>query len=322
MNDELAKQNDDLAKLNDWTRLSQGDRHNRIARAIKNQDTEQMQEMLAAFIRHDSEAGFKTSDHTITSYTKALQLLIEYQGDHALHKTDESDAKGFRAWLQSELADKSVDSYITGARRVYDGLQWCGFRTDTENPFRNISTTDKTDAGQKADPYSTEELNALLDVADARDQVIFLLAADGGLRLAEICALQWRDVDRTNKEIRIREGKGRKSRSVHATNRLLDALGAFREEEDPNDEDPIISVSRRRVQQILEQRCNRADVRCRGIHNLRHTCGTRLYEETRDLQVVAKHLGHSSTKTAEIYAHLADSDYREAVDALDSNGVK
>jgi integrase len=76
------------------------------------------------------------------------------------------------------------------------------------------------------------------------------------------------------------------------------------------------------VQQILEQRCNRADVRCRGIHNLRHTCGTRLYEETRDLQVVAKHLGHSSTKTAEIYAHLADSDYREAVDALDSNGVK
>ncbi len=316
---ELQKRSNELETLKDWTRLPEENRKKRIARAIKEEDKETLLSMLEAYIKHDSDAGLKTSDHTVTTYRKALNLLIEQRGNLAVHKTNETDAKEFRAWLQSELSDKSVDTYITGARRAIDALAWCGYRKDRENPFEGIGTTDKTSGGDKADPYSKEELNKLLEIADTRDRVIILLAADGGLRLAEITDLTWKDIDWTNQEIRIRSGKGRKARTVAATERLLSALEDWKEE---NDQEEVINVSRRRVQQIIDQRCNRADVRSRGIHNLRHTCGTRLYEETRDLQVVARHLGHSSTKTAEIYAHLADTDYVEAVNALDNNGVK
>ena len=53
------------------------------------------------------------------------------------------------------------------------------------------------------------------------------------------------------------------------------------------------------------------------IHSLRHSAGTRLYEATRDIQVIARHLRHAQVQTASIYAHLADKDYHAAVDKLE-----
>ena len=39
-------------------------------------------------------------------------------------------------------------------------------------------------------------------------------------------------------------------------------------------------------------------------HCLRHTCGTLLYEKTKDIYAVSKFMGHSNiTTTAKIYVH-------------------
>ena len=59
----------------------------------------------------------------------------------------------------------------------------------------------------------------------------------------------------------------------------------------------------------------------RGFHALRHSCGTRLYEATKDLLVVQRHLRHSSARTTELYAHLAEGDYHDAIGLLEDNGL-
>jgi len=43
-------------------------------------------------------------------------------------------------------------------------------------------------------------------------------------------------------------------------------------------------------------------------HTLRHTFGTDLYRETKNLRMVQKSLGHSHISTAEIYTHIVDDE--------------
>jgi len=49
------------------------------------------------------------------------------------------------------------------------------------------------------------------------------------------------------------------------------------------------------------------------VHALRHTAGTRLYQEQRDLALMAAHRGHAGVDTARIYAKLAADDVERAV---------
>jgi len=67
--------------------------------------------------------------------------------------------------------------------------------------------------------------------------------------------------------------------------------------------------------------CSRAEVRPRRFHDLRHSCGTRLYQVTRDLLVVQRHLRHSSARTSEVYAHLAEGDYQKAIVGGETNAA-
>ena len=54
------------------------------------------------------------------------------------------------------------------------------------------------------------------------------------------------------------------------------------------------------------------------IHALRHSAGTRLYEATGDIYMVAHHLRHSAVQTAAVYAKMADQSYRDAVAEMES----
>ena len=48
-------------------------------------------------------------------------------------------------------------------------------------------------------------------------------------------------------------------------------------------------------------------------HNLRHGFATQLYEDTRDLLLVSKQLGHKSVKTTERYVRAPDDRAAEAI---------
>ena len=48
-----------------------------------------------------------------------------------------------------------------------------------------------------------------------------------------------------------------------------------------------------------------------GLHALRHSAGTNLLRSGRSLQDVARHLGHASVATAEIYAKWADDSLKK-----------
>jgi len=251
-------------------------------------------------------------------------LLSWCEAGHAegrlAHQLTREDAAAFRLWLAqaggrdgTPLAPASTNARLAAVRQFSEALLWAGL-TDA-NAFGKLrNVRDPQDPASKRDPFEAEELARLLAAAEAdpRRRVLVLLAADGGLRLAEAAGLTWADVNLARGRLTV-EGKGAKVRVVALSPRLAQALADL----GPGEEGQrVLGVNPRRVQAIFAGLCERAGVERRGYHALRHSAATRLYRATGDLHVVARHLGHASLDTTRLYARMDEARYAEAVGAL------
>lgn len=163
-----------------------------------------------------------------------------------------------------------------------------------------------------------------------RDWAIVDVALSAGLRASEIGHLTIKDIHIGKGEgaLFVQNGKGHKSRLVligdklkrHLKEYLLwkKRVGEFTEPDD------YLFVSERSPQMglsALEKRFKHW-IRAAGlktqysIHSARHTYGTMLYRATKDLRMVQKQLGHSSSQVTEVYADVLNEDVEKAVNAL------
>ena len=189
------------------------------------------------------------------------------------------------------------------------------------------------------DVFSPEEVWALVRAAvSEQDAAIFLTAAFTGLRLGELIALHWRDVDFAGSVLRVRASyavgaltapKSGKVRSVPLAPDVAQALvrlaerGWFAGEDDlvfPGEVGGFLdgSALRRRYKDALK----RADLRALRFHDLRHTFGTRMIAKA-DIRRVQEWMGHADIQTTMRYLHYAphEEDARLVAEAFQTDVV-
>jgi len=168
--------------------------------------------------------------------------------------------------------------------------------------------------GQRSLPkvYSPGEVESLLKAPSFPPHRLVLMTAYAcGLRLSEIRDLRRQDLDFDRGLLWVRRGKGGKDRAVMLDPGLAERLKAFTESKEGAAHVFTSSFSgkpysRRTIEMIYHNACKKAGIRARGgIHCLRHSFATHLLEQGTDLRSIQVLLGHSSSRTTEIYTHVS-----------------
>jgi site-specific recombinase XerD len=158
--------------------------------------------------------------------------------------------------------------------------------------------------------YTQDEIWELIaGTANIKHRILISLAYGCGLRVSEIVGLRVQDFYQSWSMLRIR-GKGSKDRIVPVDSGIGKILSAITQDRDAylfpgQSEGPQIST--RTAEKILWHACNRSGIRYRSIHKLRHSFATHLLEAGNDIHIIQRLLGHSSTKTTEIYSHVSNA---------------
>jgi len=126
------------------------------------------------------------------------------------------------------------------------------------------------------------------------------------MRVSEVCDLKIEDIDSKRMLIHIRNGKGRKDRIVPLTQTVLDLLRQHHKLEKPT---IYVFNGQNKGDKYTSRSCNQIVKKYLGkdyhFHLLRHSNATAMLEAGTDLRYIQSHLGHSSSRTTEIYTHVS-----------------
>jgi integrase len=190
------------------------------------------------------------------------------------------------------------------------------------------------------DVFTKEELDLFLGTCESdypQYYPFFLMAARTGMRLGELLALKWEDVDLENGFIWVRRSyrrgrftrpKNGKSRKVEMSDQLKDVLksqlkGRFREVSEfvhqNNDNIMAQNFIRREYFRIIKK----AKIRKIKLHGLRHAFCTHLLSAGVSPYYVSQQAGHSSISiTCDVYGSWVTTDENRHVNLLDSQHPK
>lgn len=274
-------------------------------------------------------AGGTPTEDTLKHYNTEIDNFLIWCSENnynELKDIDEQTAFQYLDYLnKQEYSAASVNLKICAARTYYHvaiKLKQCD-----ENPFADVKPKKPSYDDTDFDFLTVEDLHEICDSITARtdptakrDLAIVMLMAVEGLRTVEIHRMSDNDINWTRKSILI-HGKGKDS-YIYPCQDTFEILEQYIK----NRPDPIKDnfgtptfigfspkffgqrISRNGIRWSINHILLAVDKKKKGssCHTLRHSCGTNLYNETKDLRLVQETLRHSDPQTAARYAHITE----------------
>jgi integrase/recombinase XerC len=255
----------------------------------------------------------RMSPHTLDAYRRDLTALAQWADAQQLDLVG-LQTESLRAFIAAEhrrkLSPKSLQRRLSACRSFYGWLLKHGrIEASPAAAIRAPKAPRKLPQVLDAD-----EVKVLVEVpTDAplglRDRALLELFYSSGLRLGELCALHWRDLDLDDGLVTVL-GKGGKQRSVPLGSFARAALAEWRASTGAANDSPVFPgrngpITPRAVQYRLGQLALRQGLSKRvHPHMLRHSFASHILESSGDLRGVQELLGHADIATTQIYTHL------------------
>ncbi len=263
-----------------------------------------------------SEKGL--SLHTQRNYKQQLETMAQYLISVGVKDWRQVDAAWVRQLaskgMRSGMKESSLATRLSSLRSFFDFLVLRGEMS--ANPAKGVSAPRKKRPLPKN--LDVDEMAQLLEVdyddpLSIRDRAIMELMYGSGLRLAELVAIDVKDVNFAAGEIRV-IGKGNKERvapfSGHSKEWLNNWLKIRSQMANSDEKGLFVSkqgnrISHRNVQKRMAEWGQKQAVPSHiSPHKLRHSFATHVLESSNNLRAVQELLGHENISTTQIYTHL------------------
>jgi site-specific recombinase XerD len=256
------------------------------------------------------------ANSTVRTYVGFFEMFINHYKDRELHSLDETDIRAFlQKLIQQEKSNSYINQAVNAIKFYYEVV------LGMPNRFYEIERPRREYKLPKV--ISKEEVLAIINnTKNIKHRCIVELLYGSGLRRSELLNLKIEDVDSNRMLLQVRASKGKKDRQTLLSQTALLDLRLYYKEwrpkqylfEGPNNK----RYSGESVLKIVKEAACRACLRTRITpHVLRHSFATHLLESGVDLRQIQVLLGHSSTKTTEIYTHVATTTFRLIKNPLD-----
>ena len=264
------------------------------------------------------QAERRYSPLTVKSYLRDLERYVDFMSaTYGLDNPEKASTpmiKSFLVALKDEgLSNRSINRMISTLKTFFKFCMREGLVEKTpmfgvknlKQPKNLVKFVPENDINK----VSFENLD---DYTIKRDELLFEILYQTGIRKAELIGLKDRDVDRLEMRIKVL-GKRDKERFIPVSQGMLAMIGHYqtlRDERFETHADRLLLNDKgeemtpyfvyEKVHRMLE---GVTSLKQKSPHVLRHTFATHLLDEGASLVAIQKLLGHTDLATTQVYAH-------------------
>jgi site-specific recombinase XerD len=258
----------------------------------------------------------KYAYNTSRTYINHFEKFINFHKEKEIDSMDEQDIKQYLQHLiRQNVSDSYLNQAINSIKFYYEIV--CGM----PNRYYAIDRPRKKE--RLPEVLSLEEIRKIIDAtSNIKHRCILSLLYSAGLRRGELINLKIKDIESKRMMVRVTQGKGNKDRYTTLSENTLKDLRKYYEDHQPKEylfEGPNGGpYSASSIRKILNKAAKLAGIQRRVTpHMLRHSFATHLMENGTSIRHIQEFLGHKSSKTTEIYTHVAIKDFGRIKNPLD-----
>ena len=274
--------------------------------------------MIERFLRY-IKTEKRYSNLTVSAYKRDLEQFGEYLINiYELHDITKATTQMARSYIvdlkKKGEENRSINRKMSALRSFY---KFCLREEAIEmSPMQGVKSLKQPKELAKFVPehdMAKVRFDGDGDFKVVRDELLFEMLYQTGMRQAELRGLKDNDVDAMAMQVKVL-GKRNKERIIPISKPLLEMIANYkkvRDEQFPERDNVVLIVDDRGgemsptfvyrvVHRILE---GVTTIEQKSPHVLRHTFATHMLNEGADIRAIQKILGHSSLSSTQIYTH-------------------
>jgi integrase/recombinase XerD len=258
------------------------------------------------------------SESTLTTYSEALKSFLVFYREKPLADITNEDVIVYNnEYILKNNLSASYQNQIVNAIKLF-------FQTIRETKM----LVDKIHRPKRSkvlpNVLSKEEIKLILNAhSNIKHKMMLSLIYSCGLRRGELLALQPVHIDSKRNLVLLKNAKGKKDRVAPLSPKILEMLREYYTVFKPTKYlfegvVPGEPYSEKSLQSVLKQALKKVGItKPVSLHWLRHSFATHLLESGTDLRYIQELLGHSSSKTTEIYTHVSTKSIQQIKSPFD-----
>ncbi len=258
------------------------------------------------------------SESTIKTYTEALRVFLKFHENKSAEEITNLDVIQFNN--EYILKNKLSESY---QNQTINALKL--FLQIIHNQKIIIELIERPRREKRLpNVLSKEEVKLILNsLVNIKHQTMLSLIYSCGLRSGELLSLKPNQIDSKRNLLLIHQSKGKKDRIVPLSNKTIEMLRRYYLMYRPTTylfegQNKGEKYDERSLQKVIKKAILLAKInKPVTLHWLRHSYATHLLEAGTDLRYIQEILGHSSSRTTEIYTHVSTKNLQQIKSPFD-----